>query len=86
MNHIVYEPYGVHELESTCTVTLVDSLASLLVTLHVCSCTVLSIYSYCCVTIFGDDGSLIMAHMAFGHIDPDVKGIPSYLERVGFVF
>ena len=50
MNHVVYEPYGVHELESACAVTLVDSVASLLVRLRVCRCTVLSIYSYCCIT------------------------------------
>ena len=47
MNHIVYEPYAVHELESAYAVTLVDSVGSLHVRLCVCRCT---IYSYCCIT------------------------------------
>ena len=52
------------------------------------------IYSYCCVTTFGNEGSSstgssIMAHMAFSHIqefDPKVDGISSYLEQVGLYF
>ena len=52
-------------------------------------CIVIYIYSYCCITTFGDKGSSIMAHMAFGHIqefDPNVEGISSYLEWVGLYF
>ena len=33
---LLYEPCGVHELGSTCAVTLVGSVGSLLVRLHVC--------------------------------------------------
>ena len=64
--------------------------------LRVCHCAVLLwyIYSYCCVTTFGDEGGIStgssrMAHMAFGHIqefDPNVESISSYLERVGLYF
>ena len=68
------------------SVDIISGVGSLLVRLR---CTVLSIYSYYYVTTFGDEGSSRMAHVAFGHIlefDPYVKGISSYLERVGLYF